>query len=196
MEITTQEVKALRDKTGISIMQCRKALIDAEGDVEKALILLKKRGGEIAAKRGDRELGSGAIASYIHNTGAVGAMVELSCETDFVSKNEEFKALARELAMQVAASNPDFLSISEITEEAKSKAKEVFEKEVEGKPEEMKEKILEGKLKAYFKDKVLLEQDYIKNPEETIQSLLDSAVQKFGEKIAVARFVRFSVQAK
>ena len=115
--ITTDQVKELRDRTGISIMQCKKALEEASGDMEKALVLLKKKGAEIADKKSDRSLGAGVVASYIHSTGSVGAMVELWCETDFVAKNEEFKALAREIAMQIAATNPSFVSSDEINEE-------------------------------------------------------------------------------
>jgi elongation factor Ts len=126
----------------------------------------------------------------------VGALVELSVETDFVAKNEEFKALARDIAMHITASNPEFLKASDIAEDAKKAATEVFAKEVEGKPEKMRAQILEGKLNAYFKDKTLLEQEFIKNPEMTIQGLVDSAIQKFGEKIEIARFARFSVLGK
>jgi elongation factor Ts len=188
--ITTELIKELRDQTGISIMQCKKALEEADGDKEKALIILRKKSGEAAAKKSDRTLGAGAIGSYLHSTGSVGAMVVLQSETDFVAKNEEFKKLAYDIAMHVAATNPEYLSQSDIPEDVKIKAREVFEKEVEGKPEEMKEKILEGKLNAYFKDKILLEQSFVKNPEVTIQSLISQAVQKFGERVEIARFVR------
>lgn len=192
MAITTEDIKNLRDKTGVSIMQCKKALEDAEGDTEKALVLLKKKGAEIAGKKGDRTLGAGVVQSYIHASGNIGALVELWCETDFVAKNEEFKALARDIAMQVTATNPEFLSTDDITDEAKQRAKEVFAKEVEGKPENMKEQILEGKLNAYFKDMVLLEQAFIKNGDHTVSQMISNAVQKFGEKIAIGRFARFS----
>lgn len=188
--ITTELIKELRDQTGISIMQCKKALEEADGDKEKALIILRKKSGEAAAKKSDRTLGAGAIGSYLHSTGSVGAMVVLQSETDFVAKNEEFKKLAYDIAMHVAAANPEFLSQNDIPEDTKMKAREVFEKEVEGKPDEMKEKILEGKLNSYFKDKVLLEQAFVKNPEMTIQSLISQAVQKFGERVEIARFVR------
>lgn len=190
--ITTDQVKELRDKTGISIMQCRKALEEAEGDIEKALVILKKRGAEIAEKKSDRTLAAGVVSSYIHSTGTVGTMVELWCETDFVAKNDEFKALARDIAMHIAATNPEYKSTEDIKESDTNKAKEVFMKEVEGKPENLKAQILEGKIQAYFKDKVLLEQAYIKNPDLTINDLLKNAVQKFGEKTEIGKFVRFS----
>ncbi len=194
--ITTEQIKDLRDKTGISVMQCKKALEEAGGDMEKALILLRKKGAEVAAKKGNRTLGAGVIASYIHGNGTVGAMVELACETDFVSNNEEFKALARDIAMQVAASNPDFLSSADIDDAARAKASEVFAKETEGKPEELKAKILEGKISSYFADKILLEQPFIKNADLTIATLISNAIQKFGEKTEIVRFSRFSVGGK
>jgi len=190
--ITTEQVKELRDKTGVSIMQCKKALEDAGGDFEKALILLKKKGAEIAGKKGDRTLAAGAVASYIHSSGNIGAMVELWCETDFVAKNEEFKALARDIAMQIVATKPEFLRREDITEEARAKAAEVFAKEVEGKPENMKAQILEGKINAYFQDMVLLEQPFIKNGDLTVGQMVSNAIQKFGEKTEIGRFARFS----
>lgn len=190
--VTTEQIKDLRDKTGVSIMQCKKALEDAGGDMEKALVILKKKGAEIAEKKSDRTLAAGVVQSYIHSSGNIGAMVELWCETDFVAKNEEFKTLARDIAMQVVATKPEFLSMADITEEAKEKAKEVFAKEVEGKPENMKAQILEGKLNAYFKDMALLEQPFIKNGDLTVGQMISNAVQKFGEKTEIGRFARFS----
>ena len=191
--ITTEQVKELRDKTGVSIMQCKKALEDAGGDIEKALVLLKKKGAEIADKKGDRTLGAGVVQAYIHTSGTIGAMVELLCETDFVAKNEEFKALAYDIAMQVAATKPEFLQMSDITDEAKEKAREVFMKEVEGKPEEMKAQILEGKMNAYFKDMVLLQQTFIKDDSLTVEGKISNAIQKFGEKVVVGKFARFAI---
>lgn len=193
MEIGMDTVKALRDKTGVSVMQCRTALIEAGGDVEKAEVILRKKSGAAAEKKADRELGAGAIGTYVHD-GAIGAMVLVSCETDFVSKNPDFGALARELAMQVAATNPTFLSEEEIPEDAKNAALEVFQKEVEGKPEEMKEKILSGKLASYFESQVLLNQSYIKDDSKKIKDLLSEATQKFGERIVVSKFARFSAR--
>ena len=190
--ISTEQVKELRDKTGVSIMQCRKALEEANGDIEKALLILKKKGADIAANKGSRTLGAGAIQSYIHANGTVGAIVELSSETDFVAKNEEFKKAAYDIAMHVAATNPEFLSMDDISAEAKTKAEEAFVHEVDGKPEEMKRKILDGKLNSYFSERVLLEQPFIKNPDVTIKELVNSLIQKFGEKTEIRRFVRFS----
>ncbi len=193
MEITTELIKELRDKTGVSVMQCKKALEEAEGDMEKALVILRKKSADIATKKNDRTLGAGVISSYIHSTGTVGTLVELLCETDFVANNDEFKALARDIAMHATAAMPQFLKIEDIDEHAQTLAKEMLQKEVADKPADMQEKILEGKLAAYWKDKVLLEQSFIKNPDVTVMNLIQSAVQKFGEKIEVSRFVRFSV---
>ncbi len=193
MAISLDTVKILRDKTGVSIMQCQKALEEAEGDMDKAEVILKKRSGAAADKKADRELAAGAIGSYVHD-GAVGAMVLLSSETDFVSKNEEFGELARALAMHIAASNPSVLSSSEISEEAKTAAMSVFKEEVKDKPAEMQEKILEGKMASYFKDQVLLEQSYIRDDSKTIQDLLNEASQKFGERVEISKFARFSAR--
>ncbi len=196
MAITTEQIKKLRDQTGISVMQCKKALEEAKGDMEKALILLRKKGAEVAAKKGDRVIGAGTIASYIHSNGLVGAMVELSSETDFVANNEEFKKLAHDIAMHITATKPEYLKKEDITPEVRQKATEVFAEEVKGKPENIKEKILEGKLNSYFGERILLEQPYIKNPDVTIGGLIESAILKFGEKIEVSRFSRFELLGK
>lgn len=194
MEITSAQLKELRDKTGISVMQCKQALEEAEGDMEKAVIILKKKRSEAADKKSDRTLGAGAVGSYVHNTNEVAAMVLLASETDFVSKNEEFGALANDIAMHVAASEPTYISREEVPAEAIKKAEEVFAPELEGKPEDMKEKIMEGKLASYFKDQVLLEQDFIKNPETTIGEMVTGAIQKFGENVSIAQISRVSVK--
>lgn len=191
--ITTEQIKTLRDSTGISVMQCKKALEEAKGDMEKALVILRKKGADIATKKSDRTLGAGVITSYIHSNGNVGAMIELSCETDFVAKNEGFKTLAYDIAMHVAATNPTYLKSTDIDESAKAKAREVFAKEIEGKPAALADKIMQGKLQSYFGEATLLDQPFIKNPDITIQGLIQAGIQKFGEKIEIARFARFSV---
>jgi elongation factor Ts len=193
MAITTEQIKELRNITGVSIMQCKKALEEAEGDMEKAQILLRKLSKKAADKKADRELGAGAVASYIHGEGAVGSLVELLCETDFVSKNEGFQELAKEIAMHVAASAPEFVRESEIAEEDTVKAKELFTEEVADKPAEMQEQIIEGKLAAYFADKTLMKQPYIKSPDKTVEQLIEEAIQKFGEKVEIGRISRFSI---
>ena len=191
--ITTEQVKELRDQTGVSIMQCKKALEEAQGDIEKAIVILRKKSGEISAKKADRTFGSGTIQAYIHANGNVGTILELNCETDFVANNDAFKTLARDIAMHVTATNPKFLSTNDITDADKQTAKEVFATEVKDKPENMREKVLQGKMDAYFSEMVLLNQPFIKNPDVTIQGLVDGAVQKFGEKMAVGRFKRFKI---
>lgn len=190
-------VKQLRDETNVAIMQCKKALEDAGGDMDKARMALRKKSAEIATKKADRTLGSGVIASYIHGNASVGAIVELNCETDFVAKNEDFKQLAYDIAMHVAAVNPKYRVVEDITDEDKQKAAAFFEEEVEkqlaGKPEEIKQKALQGKMDTFFAEQVLMKQAYVKNPDMTIAQLIDAAVQKFGEKTELSRFTRFAV---
>jgi len=193
MEITTDSIKELREMTGVSVMQCKKALEEADGDLAKAEVILKKHSAASALKKAERTLAAGIIGSYIHD-GAIGAMVVLSCETDFVAKNPEFGALARELAMQVAATDPKYTTAAEIPSEARDAAVAVFEKEVADKPEDMQAKILEGKLSSHFRDHVLLDQPFIKDESKTVQSLLNEATQKFGERVEVSRFVRISAR--
>ncbi len=194
MEITSAQIKELRDKTGISVMQCKKSLEEAAGDMDKALIILKKKRSEAADKKSDREFGAGAIGVYTHNTNEVAAMVHLACETDFVSKNEEFVAIARDIAMHVAAQAPKYIARDEVDETAITKAKEVFAAEMADKPAEMQEKIMEGKLSSYFKEQILLEQPFIKNPDTTIGEMVAGAVQKFGENVSVVAIERLSIK--
>lgn len=194
MEITSAQLKELRDMTGISVMQCKKALEEAGGDMEKAVIILKKKRSDAADKKSDREIGAGAVGSYVHNTNEIAALALLGCETDFVSKNPEFVALAKDIAMQVAASNPSFISRSEVPESALEKAKELFSAEVADKPAEMQEKILEGKLSSYFREQILLEQPFIKNPDTTIGEMVNGAIQKFGENVQIVKISRVSVK--
>ena len=194
MTTTSDQLKELRGETGISVMQCKKALDEAGGDMDKARIILKKQGSDASAKKSDRSLGAGTVAAYVHATHEVAAMVNLSSETDFVAKNDEFIALARDIAMHVAAQAPKFISREEVDETARQKAKEVFIKEVKDKPEDLQEKILEGKLDAYFKEMILLEQPFIKDSEHTIADLVNNAVQKFGEKIVITEISRISIK--
>lgn len=193
MDISTDLVKKLRDRTGISVMQCRKALEEADGDIEKAEVILRKRSAGAAEKKADRELGAGAIGSYLHGT-EIGAMVLLSCETDFVARNEEFPQLARDIAMQVAATNPTYLHDTDISPEARTAAEAVFTDEIKDKPADMQEKILAGKMQSYFRDMVLMEQSFIKDESKTIRALLAEATQKFGERVEITKFTRFSAR--
>lgn len=193
--ITNEQIKQLRELTGISVMQCKKALEEAKGDMDKAVLVLRKKSGDIASKKGDRELGAGVIESYIHTTKTVGALIELSCETDFVARNEDFITLARDIAMHITATSPMYVQEKDITDEMRTQAKNLFLKEVEesGKPKDIQDKMMEGKLSAYFSERTLVLQPFVKNPDITVQQLIDNGIQKFGEKVAVARFVRFSI---
>ena len=190
---STELIKQLRDETGVSIMQCKRALEEAGDDIEKAKIALRKISAQVAAKKAARELGSGAIQTYIHTGNSVAGVVVLACETDFVAKNEDFVRLAYDIAMHVAATAPEFVSRAEVTDDSTAAAREVFEKEAADKPEEMRDKIVQGKIDPFLKDKVLLEQPFVKNPDTTVQGLLDEATQKFGERIEIASMARFAV---
>jgi len=192
-DITTEQIKSLRERTGVSVMQCKKALEEAGGDIDKALVILQKKSSEIAAKKQDRELGAGTVVAYIHNNKNVGAMVELLCETDFVANNEEFPKVAYDIAMHVAAMNPSFKSVDDINDSDKETAKAVFLEEIKDKPADMQDKILAGKLDSYFKEKVLLTQSFIKDPSKTITDLINEATQKFGERVEVGRFTRYAI---
>ena len=194
MTITTQQVKDLREKTGVSIMQCKKALEEAQGDVRGAMVVLRKEAGVTALKKGERDLKAGVVEAYIHNTKKIGAMVMLSCETDFVAKNKEFVDLAREIAMQVAATAPKYMSRTEIDEGEQSSLQEIFEREAKSKSAEVSKKIIEGKFDAHFKEVALLEQLCIKDSERTVQDLIDEAVQKFGERIKLIKFTRYALR--
>jgi elongation factor Ts len=193
MDVSMDRIKELRDRTGVSVMHCKKALEEAGGDLEQAAVLLKKRSAASAEKKADRSLGAGTIGSYVHE-GAIGAMVLLSCETDFVAKNPEFATLVRDIAMQVTATNPTAVSMDDVPPETREAAVAVFEKEVADKPKDMQEKIMEGKLQSYFKDQVLLEQSFIKDESKTIRDLLNEATQKFGERVEISRFTRLSAR--
>jgi len=193
MEITTDIIKQLRELTGVSVMQCKKALEEAGGDLAQAEVILKKRSSEAAEKKAERTLKAGAVGSYVHE-GSIGALVLLSSESDFVAKNPEFIALARDIAMQIAATDPKYGSVAEIPNEVKDAATAVFQKEVAGKPAEMQEKILEGKLASYFQEQVLLYQPFIKDETKTIRDLLNEATQKFGERIELTSFARISAR--
>ncbi len=194
MEITSAQLKELRDQTGISVMQCKKALEEAGGDMEKAVIILRKKRSEAADKKSDRALGAGTVGYYIHNTNEVAALVLLASETDFVAKNQEFVLLAKEIAMQVAATNPSYITKDEVPAEVLAKATEVFQAELADKPAEMREKILEGKMNAYFKEQILLEQAFIKNQDITIGEMIKGAVQKFGENVSIVKISRLAVK--
>lgn len=193
MEITSAMVKDLRVKTGAGMMDCKEALAAENGDFEKALDFLRKKGMSAATKRSSKAAKDGTIASYIHMGGRIGVMVELNCETDFVAKTEDFQTMARDIAMHVAASNPKYVRSEEIPGEALEREKEIYRSQLaeEKKPEKMWDKIIEGKLNKYYEEVCLLNQKFIKNTDITIEALVSNMIAKTGENIVVRRFARF-----
>ena len=194
-EITAQMVKELRDSTGAPFIDCKKALEEVSGDMDKALDILKIRGVAKASKKVGRVTPEGTVMSYIHAGGKIGVMVEVNCETDFVARNEEFQEFAREVAMQIAAANPLYVSEEDIPEEELEKEKEVMRAQVleSGKPAEIAEKMVEGKIKKYFEEVCLLNQTYIRDTKLKIDDLLQALIAKIGENIQVRRFTRFQL---
>ncbi len=195
MAVTAQMVKELRDKTGAGMMDCKKALVEADGDESKAVDWLRQKGLSKAAKKAGRATSEGVVGSYIHSTGKIGVMVELLCETDFVAKNERFIELAKNLAMQVAAANPVCVSPEELSAEVLEKEKEIFRQQAldEGKAENFVDKIVEGRVKKYYKEACLLEQPYIRDDKKSIQELINDQIAVLGENIQVGRFVRMNL---
>lgn len=197
MSVSASEVKELRDETGAGILDCKEALKENDGDLEAATEYLRKKGLEEAQSKSG-QAAEGTIGSYVHFNGNIGVLVEVNCETDFVAKNDEFKEFAREVAMQVAAQNPTYVSREEVPEDKIKSEQEIIteqmSEELENKPEHVQEQILEGKLeKQLFQKQVLLEQDYIDDPEKTISELLDETIAEFDENIEIRRFSRFEV---
>jgi len=193
--ITAKEIAALRAKTGLGMMECKKALVEADGSEEKAIEILRKKGAAKAEKRADRETNNGVVDSYIHAGGKIGVLVEVLAETDFVAKNEEFKAFAHDVALHVAASDPKYISIKEVPESEVAKQKELFRDQVlaEGKPEKIVDKIVEGKMSKYFEEICLLQQPFVKNQDLSINDLLQEMIAKIGENIVISRIVRFEL---
>ena len=195
IKITAQLVKDLRGSTGASIMECRNALAQSKGDLEKAIEYLRKRGKEKAAKKADRTTVEGVVASYIHSNQKIGAIVEVFCETDFVAKNSEFQELAHDLAMHIAAANPKYLSLEKIDPEDKEDFEKFVREELssEKKPADIIEKIVEGKVKKHFEEISLLAQPFVKNPDMTVEDLIKEKIAKIGENIQVGNFARFEI---
>jgi elongation factor Ts len=191
--ITSEIVKKLRDQTGAGMMDCKRALEESNGDVEQATEYLRKKGAAVAAKRADREANQGVVESYIHAGGRIGAMVELNCETDFVAKTDEFKQLAHDIAMQIAAMTPLFVSKEDVDQTTLQKEIEIYKAQAlnEGKPEHIAEKIAQGRLEKYYQEVCLLEQSFIKDSGKTIKDLLSDATGKVGEKVGIRRFIRY-----
>lgn len=194
-EITAKMVGELRARTGAGLMDCKKALKESDGDENKAIDYLRKKGIASAAKKADREASDGLIEAYIHFGGKVGVLIELNCETDFVAKTDDFKALAHDIAMHIAASNPLCVTREEVPAEMIEKEREIAASQITGKPENIVEKIVNGKIEKVYQDNVLLEQSYVKNPDQTIEQLLKEQITKLGENIIVRRFTRFQIGA-
>ncbi len=186
-------VKKLRDKTSAGMMECSAALKEAGGDIEKAIDVLRKKGISKAAKKSTRAASQGVIDTYIHLGNKIGVLVEVNCETDFVARNDDFKMMVKEIAMQIAASNPIYVSRNEVDPAAVEREKDIFRTQITGKPANVIEKIVEGKLDKYFSEVCLLEQPYIKDPNIKIQDLITQVISKIGENIVVRRFVRYQV---
>jgi elongation factor Ts len=193
--ITTQMVGDLREKTGAGLLDCKKALTEANGNVEEAIVILRKKGVASAARKAERATREGLIESYIHVGGKVGVMVEVNCETDFVARNDEFKAFCRDLCLQIAAANPTFVHREDVPEADLAKEREIATAQVQGKPPAALQRIIEGKLVKYYSTVCLLDQPFVKQPEKTVKDILTEKVAKIGENIQVRRFIRYQLGA-
>jgi len=195
MTISAGVVKELRERTGAGMMECKKALQDTAGDMEKAIDLLRSRGAAKVAKRSGREAREGAVSSYIHMGGKVGVLIEVNCETDFVARNEEFQTLVHELAMHIAAMNPLAVSADEIPQDVVDRERAIFVEKVknEGKPEHLWDKIVDGMMKKFYQDSTLMNQPWVRDTDKTIAQMVQEAATKTGENIVVRRFVRYAL---
>lgn len=195
MNIDAKLVKSLRDKTGAGMMDCKKALVESSGDIEKAIDHLRKSGVAKAEKKGSRDTKEGLVYSYIHAGGRLGVLIELNCETDFVAKTDGFTELAHNIAMQVAATNPISMDKNSIDEEIISREKDIFKEQAksEGKPDNIIEKIVEGRLEKFYQESCLIEQTYIKDPDKKIKDLLNETIATLGENISINRYIRFAI---
>lgn len=194
--ISAQQVKELREKTGSGLMECKKALQESDGEIEAAIVILRKKGQAAAEKKSGRATSEGLVGSYIHTGGRVGVLIEVNCETDFVANTDEFKELVKDLAMQVAAASPSvprWVKRDEVPSDALDKEREILKGQAEqsGKPANVVEKIVEGRLSKFYAENVLLEQTYVKNPDQTVEEYLKSRIAVLKENIQVRRFVRF-----
>jgi elongation factor Ts len=197
VKITSQMVKELRDKTNAGMMDCKKALGETDGDMEKAIDLLRQKGLAVAQKRAGRATSEGVIQTYIHAGGKLGVMLEVGCETDFVAKTDDFQSFAKDVAMHVAAMSPVAVKREDVPEDLVAREADIYKNQAieSGKPEEIAEKMVSGKLDKFFSEISLMEQKFVKNPDLTIQDLLNDLIAKMGENISIKRFVRFQVGA-
>lgn len=198
MAVSAADVKQLRDKTGAGMMDCKRALEESGGDIDKAISYLREQGMLAASKKSSREAKEGLIHTYLHQGGRIGAMVELNCETDFVARNDAFQGLARDIAMQVAAAKPIAVDRDQISPELIEKEKEIYSNQAknEGKPEHIVDRIVDGRIEKYHQEYCLLEQPFIRDTDKTVQDLITDAVGNLGENILVRRFVRFELGAE
>lgn len=195
MKITSQMVKELRDKTNAGMMDCKKALTETEGDLEKAVDLLRQKGLAVAAKRADRATSEGIVQTYIHAGGKLGVMVEVGCETDFVAKTDSFIEFSKDIAMHIAAANPVAIGRDAVPEDLLAREKEIYIKQAQdsGKPENILEKIVSGKIDKFYSEICLMEQKFVKNPDLTVQDMLNEIIASLGENITIKRYARFQV---
>lgn len=194
MAISAELVKELREKTGVGFMECKSALQEANGDVEAAITILRKRGLASLAKKSGREIKDGLIGAYIHN-GKIGVMVEVGCETDFVARNPDFQTLVKDVAMHIAASDPRFISKDDVTPEVLASEREIYKEQARatGKPENVLDKIVEGRMSKYYSEACLLEQPFVKDPSVSVRDHIAAHIQKIGENIQVRRFIRYKL---
>jgi len=195
MEISAERVKELRQRTGIGMMECKKALQESNGDIEKAITVLRKKGHARAKDKMGRETSEGLVGSYIHLNGKIGVLVEVNCESDFVARNEEFKDLVKNIAMHIAAASPKYISSEEVPKEELEEEKDIVREQFKDskKPPEIMEKIVQGKLSKFYEEVCLLNQQYIRDDKVSIEKLLTSYIAKFGENIKIKRFARFEL---
>jgi len=193
MATSAAQVKELRDRTGIGMMKCKEALQATDGDLDKAVEYLRKQGLAAAEKKAGRETSEGYIGSYIHSNGKIGVLVEVKCETDFVARNDDFRALCRDLCMQVAAARPQWVSRDDVPEDVLEKEREIYRVQFKDKPPQAIDKIVEGKLRSFYEEHCLLDQKFVKDPKTSIADLLKSLVAKLGENLAIGRFVRLEI---
>jgi len=193
--ISAEMVKELREKTGVGIMDCKQALTESDGDMGAAVDFLRKKGLATAKKRAGRAVGEGVIQSYIHMGGKIGVIVEVNCETDFVAKTDDFKEFAKNIAMHIAATSPVGITPDDVPEEVISKEKEIYRAQAleTGKPENIVEKIAEGKVQKFYKENCLLQQSYVRDPNLTVEDVINDVIAKIGENISIRRFVRFQI---
>jgi elongation factor Ts len=193
--IQASDVKNLREKTGAGMMDCKNALVQANGDMEEAIKLLREKGLASAAKKAGRIAAEGVVESYIHMGGKIGVLVEVNCETDFVAKTDQFKTFVRDVAMQIAASNPLYVDPSEVPESEIESEKEILRAQAlaEGKPEKIVDKMVEGRIQKYYKDVCLLEQPFVKDQDKAVKDILNEKIAEIGEKISIRRFVRYEM---